>query len=155
MRHFALATLTAAAALACGAPAMAQTIEELIVTGHINGAHARSLSEPVSYADLDLTYYGDRQRLLNRVNDAARRLCTQLNQESRNPANMGRSCQDYAVRDAMGQVRQAFAEANSPAYVDAYGAPASATAPDYYYAPPPAPPRYDPRYDPRTSPNPY
>jgi len=135
MRNTALATLTALAALACGAPAFAQTIEELTVTGHLNGARARSLSEAVSYADLDLSYGADRERLLNRVNNAARRVCTRLNQETRNPANMGRSCQDFAVRDAMGQVRQAFADAGAPAYVDAYGAPVSAR--EYDPGPPP------------------
>jgi len=135
MRHTALATLTAAAALACGVPALAQTVEELTVTGHLNGARARSLSEAVSYADLDLSYGPDRERLLTRVNNAARRVCTRLNQESPNPANLGRSCQDYAVRDAMFQVRQAFADAGAPAYVDRYGAPVSAR--EYDPGPPP------------------
>jgi len=151
MRTVALATLAtlgaAAAALACATPAAAQTVEELTVTGRLDGAHARSLSQAVSYADLDLAYAGDRARLLRRVNTVARRLCTQLNQEGRNPANMGRTCQDYAVRDAMSQVRQAFADAGAPAYVDAYGAPVSARV--YDPGPPPIPP------EPPEPPDPY
>lgn len=137
MRTFALATLMATAALAAGAPSRAQTIDELIVTGHLNPSHLRSLSQTVSYADLDLNRYDDRRILILRVNDAARHVCTQLNQESPNPANMGRSCQENAVRDAMDQVRYAFADAREQAYADTYGAPASATVPDPY--------PYDPR----------
>jgi len=48
---------------------------------------------------------------------------------------MGRSCQEFAVRDAMSQVRQAFADAGAPAYVDRYGAPVSAR--EYDRGPPP------------------
>jgi UrcA family protein len=136
MRNLALATLTAAAALACGAPASAQSVEELTVTGHLNTSRLQSLSERVSFADLDLNRYEDRRVLLLRINDAARHVCTQLNQESRNPANLGHTCQDNAVRGAMDQVRYAFADARDQAYADAYGAPVSATVPD---------PEYDPR----------
>ena len=132
MRYLALATLTAAAAL-CAAPALAQTIDELTVTGH--GPRARSLSEAVSYADLDLTLRADRATLQRRVSDTAGRLCNELNQDPASHHNMGKSCKDIAIRDAMGQVRQAFADASSsPAYVDAFGTPTSATVPDVPYA---------------------
>ena len=132
MRYLALATLTAAAALA-GAPAFAQTVDELTVTGH--GPRAQSLSETVSYADLDLTLRADRATLERRVSDTANRLCNALNQDPASHHNMGKSCKDIAIRDAMGQVRQAFADAGtSPAYVDAFGAPVSATVPDVPYA---------------------
>jgi UrcA family protein len=105
-----------------------------------------SLSEVVSYADLDLNLRADRDRLVRRVNDTAGRLCDQLNQDPASHHNIGKSCKDVAVRDAMGQVRQAFADASSsPAYVDTYGTPTSAIAPDEpgyapssSYAPPPA-----------------
>ncbi|HEX2817508.1 MAG TPA: UrcA family protein [Phenylobacterium sp.] len=130
MRLSALATLTAAAALVCAAPAFAQTVDELTVTGHLNTSRLQSLTERVSFADLDLTRHADREALRLRVNDAARRVCTQLNQDSPNPANMGRSCQEVAVRGALDQVRYAFADARDQAYADTYGAPASATAPD-------------------------
>jgi UrcA family protein len=128
MRYLALATLTAAAALVVGAPAFAQNIDEVTVTGH--GPRATSLSETVSFNDLDLALRSDRDRLLRRVNDTAGRLCDQLNQDPASHHNMGKSCKDIAVRDAMGQVRQAFADAgSSPGYVDAYGTPTSATVP--------------------------
>lgn len=130
MRRSALAILAASAALIGAAPAFAQPVDELTVTGQLRDYRAQSLSETVSYADLDLSRYADRQELLLRVNNTARRLCTRLNQDSPSPANLGKSCQDYAVRGAMGQVRQAFADAASPAYADAYGAPVSATVRD-------------------------
>jgi UrcA family protein len=130
MRHLALVTVTAAAVCAA-APALAQAIDEVTVTGH--GPRAMSLSETVSYADLDLNLRADRDRLMRRVNDTAGRLCDQLNQDPASHHNMGKSCKDVAVRDAMGQVRQAFADASSsPAYVDAYGTPTSAVAPASY-----------------------
>src|SRR5438045_2980138 len=115
MRYVAIASLTAAAALACSAPAGAQTVEELTVTGHLNASRLQSLSETVSYAALDLNRYGDRQELLARVNNAARHVCTMLNQDGPNRANLGRSCQDNAVRGAMDQVRYAFADARDQA----------------------------------------
>jgi UrcA family protein len=133
MRYIALATLAAAAALVCGAPASAQTVDELTVTGHLNASRLQNLSETVSYADLDLNRYGDRQELLQRVNNAARHVCTMLNQDGPNRANLGRSCQDNAVRGAMDQVRYAFADAREGAYADTFGAPASATVPDTDY----------------------
>jgi UrcA family protein len=136
MRTLALATLTAAAL--CAAPALAQpyansAIDELTVTGQLPpapGERPMSLSATVSYADLDLRLSGDRMRLEHRVNNAARRVCTELNEASPNQHNLGKSCQDLAVRGAMGQVRQAFASADSTAYVNTYGAQASATVPD-------------------------
>ena len=128
MRHLALATLTAAAALVAGAPAFAQNIDEVTVTGH--GPRATSLSDTVSYADLDLNLRADRDRLLRRVSDTAGRLCDQLDQDPASHHNMGKSCKDVAIRGAMDQVRQAFADAGaSPAYVNTYGTPTSAVVP--------------------------
>jgi UrcA family protein len=139
MRYLAIATLAAAVAatgLTFGGPASAQTVDELTVTGRLDGAHARTLSQTVSYADLDLTQYADRERLRLRVNDTARRLCTQLNQQSPNPGNMGHSCQEVAARDALDQVRLAVADArDAAAYADTYGAPVSARV--YDDQPPP------------------
>lgn len=128
MRHPALATL-AAAALCAAAPALAQPIDEVTVTGH--GPHAMSLSDTVSYADLDLNLRADRDHLLRRVSDTAERLCSELNQDPASFHNMGKSCQDVAIRGAMDQVRQAFADASAnPAYANTYGTPTSAVAPD-------------------------
>jgi UrcA family protein len=130
MRFLAIATLTAAALLS--APALAQNIDELTVTGH--GPRAQTLSEAVSYADLDLTLRGDRDTLRRRVSDTAGRLCNQLNQDPASHHNMGKSCKDVAIRGAMDQVRQAFADAGDTAgYADTYGAPVSATVPNIPY----------------------
>jgi UrcA family protein len=131
MRYLALATLTAAAALALGAAATsasAQNLDELTVTGH--GPRAQTLTDTVSYADLDLTQHADRRTLEHRVSDTATRLCDELRQDAASRHNMGTSCKDIAFRDAMGQVRQAFADARSPDYVNTYGTPTSATVPD-------------------------
>src|SRR5437879_5033200 len=108
MRHLAL-SLVAAAAFAAGAPAVAQTLEELTVTGHALRYQPQSLSETVSYADLDLTSRRDRHRLAERVNVTAQRLCDRLNEPPPSPGNLGHSCEEIAVRDAMGQVRPAHA----------------------------------------------
>jgi UrcA family protein len=137
MRLIALASLTSAAALIAAPAAFAQrtydsSVEELTITGHLPGAQLRSLSETVSYRDLDLTYAGDRHRLEVRVNNAARRVCTQLNEDTRSHNNLGKSCQDRAVREAMDQVHQASADARSDAYADRYGAPTSAVERDEY-----------------------
>lgn len=119
MRCFALATLSAAA-LAIAAPAFAQTAEELVVTGRALGARPQSLSQTVSYADLDLTQARDRRVLLQRVNYTAGWLCDRLNEARPAAGNLGHSCQEVAVRDAMVQARLAYAGAGSnPAYAQA------------------------------------
>jgi UrcA family protein len=130
MRHLVL-TLAAAAGLAAAAPALAQTVEELTVTGHALRDRPQSLSETVSYADLDLNYARDRQTLRMRVNDTAGRICDRLNEARPSAGNLGHSCQEVAVRDAMGQVREAYADARSgPRYAETYGEPTSATVAD-------------------------
>jgi UrcA family protein len=113
MRHLALATLAAAAAICAAAPALAQAENEVTVTGH--SPYAQSRSETVSYADLDLNQPADRDRLMMRVQETAGRLCDELNQEPASFHNMGVSCQDVAVRDAMGQVDRVFADAGTGA----------------------------------------
>lgn len=126
MRHLVL-TLAALAGLAAAAPALSQTVEELTVTGHSLRYRPQSLSETVSYADLDLNYARDRQTLRMRVNDTAGRICDRLNEARPSPGNLGHSCQEVAVRDAMGQVREAYADARSaPRYAETYGEPTSA-----------------------------
>ena len=126
MRYFAL-SLTAAAALAAATPSLAQTVEELTVTGHGARARPQAITEVVSYADLDLSYGRDRDVLRMRVNDTAGRICDRLNEPRPAPGNLGHSCQEVAVRDAMGQVREAYADARSaPRYAETYGEPTSA-----------------------------
>jgi UrcA family protein len=131
MRFSQLTPIVAVAVVACAAPAFAQPVSELTVTGRLPDGEAQSISQAVSYADLNLNDAGDRNRLVTRVNEAARRICTRLDQPDPGPANLGHSCQEVAVRDAMEQVHTAFADAAASAgYADTYGAPASATAPD-------------------------
>jgi UrcA family protein len=108
MRHLAIATLAVVAA-ASAAPAFAQSVDELTIYGR--PGDAQTLSEAVSYSDLDLTYADDRAVLRHRVNDTARRLCRELNSDDASFGNLGRSCQDIAVRDAMRQMKVAVAEA--------------------------------------------
>jgi len=127
MRYLALAAFTAAAL--AGAPVLAQNLDELTVTGH--GSRAQSLSQAVSYADLDLTRHADRETLQRRISDTAGKLCNALNQEPASNHNIGKSCKDIAIRGARDQVRQAFADAStSLAYARTYGEPASAIVSD-------------------------
>jgi UrcA family protein len=111
-------TVLAAAGLAAAAwsaPAFAQSLDELTVTGHALRSQPQSLSETVSFADLDLTLAADRSILERRINAAAGRVCDQLNEPRTDRTNLGHSCQDIAVRNAMPQVRLAFADARAPA----------------------------------------
>ena len=148
MRYLAL-SLTAAAALAAAAPSLAQTVEELTVTGHSARARPQAISEVVSYADLDLNYGRDRDVLRMRVNSTAGRICDRLNEPRPSAGNLGHSCQEVAVREAMDQVRLAFADARvGTNYADAYAAPVSAVVPDtaYGYGPVPDTPENRARF---------
>lgn len=131
MRFSLLSRLAAVAALASAAPAFAQPVDELTVTARLPDGEAQSISQAVSYADLNLNDPHDRNRLATRVNEAAWRICNRLDQPAPSGANLGHSCQEVAVRDAMEQVHTAFADAaGSAGYANTYGAPASATASD-------------------------
>jgi UrcA family protein len=145
MRYLALATLAAAAATLAGAPAFAQTVEELTITGHSLKNQQLSKSRVVSFADLDLTRPADRQTLRMRVADTAGDVCEELNEPGPTPGNLGRSCQEIAARNAFADVKVAVAAARGAAYADAafaegwatpsagaYSTAASATAPATY-----------------------
>lgn len=137
-----LALAAGLAAAALSAPAVAQTLDELVVTGHALRNTPQSLSETVSYADLDLTIPKHRAILEQRVNEAAGRVCDRLNEPRPHPGNLGHSCQEVAVRNATDQVRLAFADARnvsrlasaSPA-AGSYATPASAIVPGAGMAP--------------------
>jgi UrcA family protein len=130
MRLSATAVIASIAALAGAVPALAQTVDELTVTGRALRDSPESLSERVSYADLNLTLASDRRILAHRVSAAAGRVCDRLNEPRPSAGNLGHSCQDIAVRGAMGQVRLAFADARAaPAYAGANAAQASAIVP--------------------------
>ena len=113
MRFLPRAAFAAAglAAAALAVPALAQTVEELTVTGHALRNSPQSLSETVGYADLDLTQKSERAILAQRVSDAAGRVCDRLNEPRPSAGNLGHSCQEIAIRGASDQMRLAYADA--------------------------------------------
>ncbi|MDE2620880.1 MAG: UrcA family protein [Sphingomonadales bacterium] len=97
----------------CAGPVLAQSADEdITVTGRFGSdTSAQSLSQAVSYADLDLTVKADRDLLRQRVSLTARYLCDRLG-ESDSSSPLVPSCRDAAVKDAMarvGTVEQGFA----------------------------------------------
>ena len=62
-----------------------------------------TLSQRVSYADLDLRYAEDRRELRHRVDLTARYLCDRLG-EDEGSSSVVPSCREAAVRDAMRRV---------------------------------------------------
>lgn len=142
MRKLIFPALALAAAAAVGAPALAQsTVESVTVLGQWNGRGEppASLSRVVDIADLDLRAAADQAEARHRIVDAARDVCDELGQDRPNKANLGRSCQDEAIKNADDQLRVAVADAYArPAYVvaapaegadTAYVAPVGPTAP--------------------------
>jgi UrcA family protein len=120
----------AAGVLLAAAPAFAQEVEELTVVGRAGpDGEARSLSQAVSYADLDLTLAADQDALKSRVSDAARGLCDRLGEGSTSAA-FGPSCRDAAVRDAQDQMKMAIAEAPARKAAELARAEADARARD-------------------------
>jgi UrcA family protein len=84
------------------APGIAQDDEELVVTGRYARVpdNVQSLSQTVSYADLDLSTAGGRAELRHRLRLTARYLCDKLG-ETDTSASVVPSCRDAAVSDAM------------------------------------------------------
>jgi UrcA family protein len=111
MRYLPLLSLIAV--LAVSGPTLAQTVEELVITGHGHGDRPVSASQRVSYADLNLTQAGDRTVLKRRIVSAAKSVCREVGEEAPLRGNLGRSCQDTSIREAMIQVRVAFADAEA------------------------------------------
>ena len=89
------------AALALAAPAFAQS-DEIIVQGHYGRSleNADSLSQAVSYADLDLNSPEGQHVLDHRIKMTARYLCDRLG-ESDSTDPLTPSCRETAYRDAM------------------------------------------------------
>ena len=88
------------------APSGAQPIEEeIIVSGRYGTVpdSVKSLSQPVSYADLDLTTAGGRAELRHRVRLTARFLCEKLG-ESNSSSGVVASCRDAAAKDALDRI---------------------------------------------------
>lgn len=78
--------------------------EEIIVEGRHGRlpADVETVSQRVSYADLDLYYAEDRKELRRRVSLTARDLCERLGESSY--GSIGPSCRDAATRDALRRV---------------------------------------------------
>ena len=91
--------------LATGSVSFAQPPEEIIVTGRYGSVpdSVRSLSQPISYADLDLSTKAGKDELRHRVALTARYLCEKLG-ESNSGSPVVPSCRDAATKDAMARV---------------------------------------------------
>lgn len=122
-----------AAALALAStPALAQAApEEIIVEGRFGTVpdSVKTLSQAVSYADLDLSTDAGRDLLRQRVRLTARFLCNKLGETSSSTPIVP-SCQAEAVRSAMsrvGTIEEKFAPRGTtwvrpPAWVAPYPA---------------------------------
>lgn len=126
-----LASMAAvASAMAVPSIAYAQNApEEIVVTGNYGRVpdNVSTLSQAVSYADLDLSTKAGRDEIRRRVNLTARFLCDKLG-EGTTGSSLAPSCRDAAVRDAMkrvGTVEASFAPRGTtwvspPAWVAPY-----------------------------------
>lgn len=100
--------------LLAAAPAFAQTDpEDITVTGRYGRVpdSVQSLSQAVSYADLDLSTAAGRDALRQRIRLTARYLCQKLG-EPDTASPPAPSCRDAATSDAMkrvGTVEEGFA----------------------------------------------
>lgn len=95
------------------AASFAQPPEEIIVTGRYGRVpdSVQSLSQSVSYADLDLSTKAGKDELRHRVSLTARYLCDKMGESSASTP-ITPSCRDAAVKDAMqrvGTVEEGFA----------------------------------------------
>ena len=102
--------LLAGVTLVSAVPALAQeyypdTQEDIVVEGRWGRVpdDAESLSQRVSYADLDLRYAEDRRELRHRVDLTARYLCDRLG-EDESSSSVVPSCREAATRDALRRV---------------------------------------------------
>ena len=123
------AAIAALGAFAAAAPALGQTtVEEITVTGRYGPvpADARSLSQVVSYSDLDLSTQAGRRLLHQRISLTARYLCDKLG-ESDTGNSVAPSCRDAAAKDAM--ARAGTLEASAAPRGTAWVAPAPWVAP--------------------------
>lgn len=98
---------------AAATPALAQTDEMIVVTGKYGKVpdNIQTLSQNVSYADLDLSTKAGKDELRKRLSLTARFLCDKLG-EPTVAAPPAPSCRDAATRDAMqrvGTVEASFA----------------------------------------------
>jgi UrcA family protein len=118
VRPWTCGALAAGLAAACAAPALAQPVAgEVVVMGRYGaGPDVRSLSAPVSYADLDLTTDAGRTVLHQRVRAMAQDLCRQLGEQGLGGGAAAPSCERDAIDKARAQEETAYALAGRPAY---------------------------------------
>ncbi len=108
-----LISLGAVVLVAVGAPILAQSAAEEIVVESRYGTvpdSVKTLSQAVSYADLDLSIKAGRDLLRQRVRLTARFLCNKLGESA--GSSIVPSCQDEATRDALkrvGTIEEGFA----------------------------------------------
>ena len=105
--------LVAGLMFATAGPAFAQNDEEIIITGRYGKVpdSVQTLSQSVSYADLDLSTKAGKDELRHRVSLTARFLCDRLG-EAATTMGPGASCRDAATKDAMqrvGTIEEGFA----------------------------------------------
>jgi UrcA family protein len=75
------------------------------------GPHDRTLSEPVSYGDLDLTTKGGQIALRQRVRLTAAKLCHEAGDDAASAAAF--TCEDRALKNVGAAERAAIARASS------------------------------------------
>mgnify|MGYP001031220999 CR=1 len=96
--------------MASSGTSFAQNSEEITVIGKAPDS-VRSLSQPVSYADLDLSTKAGKDELRHRLALTARFLCDKLGETDSGSAVVP-SCREAALKDAMaraGTVEEGFA----------------------------------------------
>jgi UrcA family protein len=107
--HFSCGAALLGAGVLFTAPALAQSaVGELTVTGHFGLENAQTLSETVSYADLDLSTAAGRDEFKHRISLTARYLCGKLGEDETSDG-VTPSCRDAAVSEAMTQARPIIA----------------------------------------------
>lgn len=113
--------------------ATAQTApEEITVTGQYGTDNVQSLSQTVSYADLDLSTSEGKSVLRQRLKLTARWLCQKLGEpETASPP--APSCRDAAVSDAMARVGTIEEKSAPRGTTWAAGSPWSAPYPADWY----------------------
>lgn len=108
MKH---ARIIAGLTFVCSAMALPQIAsaetapEEIVVTGKYGKVpdSVQSLSQSISYADLDLSTKDGRDEMRRRVNLTARFLCDKLGENASGDA-LAPSCREAATRDAMSRL---------------------------------------------------
>ena len=104
------AMLAGIGAISGATPALTQassggsTVEELTVTGRYGTVpdNVKSLTQPVSYADLDLSTPAGQHEFRHRISLTARYLCDKLG-ENDTATSVVPSCRDAAEKDANAQ----------------------------------------------------